>query len=164
MKRGRGFQTEEEKEIKNEKAKERMKKLRLDRKVKKATSLEKKVPDIVEKLNQINRIDKEKKRKIDFTQRGSDSSKEANTEEEIGENKTKRPTKKEKLEEYKNKQKVKQKERNQRMREKVEAAKKLLPPLPSRELCLYEQIRADNIAQREREWEIYKIEWEKKLR
>ena len=50
------------------------------------------------------------------------------------------------------------------MREKVEAAKKLLPPLPSRELCLYEQIRADNIAQREREWEIYKIEWEKKLR
>ena len=65
--------------------------------------MEKKVPNIVEKLNQRNRIDKEKKRKIDFTQRGSESSKEANTEEETGENKTKRPTKKE---EYKNKQKV----------------------------------------------------------
>ena len=37
-----------------------------------------------------------------------------------------------------------------------------LPPLPSRELSEYEQIREDIIAHREREWIVYEAEWEKK--
>ena len=40
-------------------------------------------------------------------------------------------------------------------------ARKPLPPLPIRELSLYEKIREDIINQREREWVIYEKEWER---
>ena len=47
-------------------------------------------------------------------------------------------------------------------KEKTREAKRPLPPLPIRELSLYEKIREDIIQQREREWVIYKKEWEEK--
>ena len=47
---------------------------------------------------------------------------------------------------------MKRLERNKKRRVKAEEAKKPLPPLPARELCLYEKII---IAERNVEWEKY---------
>ena len=53
-------------------------------------------------------------------------------------------------------------ERNKKRKEKSEDLRKPAPPLPERELCLYEKIRGDIIEKREKEWKIYEKEWEKK--
>ena len=43
----------------------------------------------------------------------------------------------------------------------MENFKKLLPPLPIRELSDYDKFRKDIIAQRRQEWEVYEKEWER---
>ena len=53
-------------------------------------------------------------------------------------------------------------ERNEKRRKKAELARQPMPALPEREMCLYERIREDNIAERKREWAKFEIEWEKK--
>ena len=65
----------------------------------------------------------------------------------------------EEFEQYKRMKKI---ERNRKHREKVEGLKKPAPPLPTRELCEYEKMRERNIAEREKEWAIYEKEWDKK--
>jgi hypothetical protein len=57
---------------------------------------------------------------------------------------------------------MKRLERNKKRRVKAEEAKKPLPPLPARELCLYEKIREEIIAERNVEWEKYQKDLEKK--
>ena len=53
-------------------------------------------------------------------------------------------------------------ERKEKRKEKTKEAKRPLPPLPIREMSLYEKIREDIIQKREEEWVIYKKEWEEK--
>ena len=53
-------------------------------------------------------------------------------------------------------------ERNEKRRKKVELARQPMKALPEREMCAYERIREDNIAQRKREWAIFESELEKK--
>ena len=147
--------------------------------------LKKMEPDIVEKINEKIRLEKEdeiqRKKKesneyeideseicccdfdtnCEYCEKLFEDDKMINelapsiTEEEL------RKFEDEELEEY---QRMKKIERNRKHREKLEGLKKPAPPLPTRELCEYEKIRDRNIAEREKEWAIYEKEWDKKNR
>ena len=62
------------------------------------------------------------------------------------------------MDEYRKKKKE---DRNEKRRKKAEKARLPMPALPETEMCLYEKIREDNIAERKREWAKLELEWDK---
>ena len=64
---------------------------------------------------------------------------------------------KQELEQYR---RHKREERNEKRREKAERARQPMQALPERELCLFERIREDIIAQRKREWAVLENKYE----
>ena len=145
-------------------------------------------PDIVEKINEKIRLEKEeemqRKKKVSNEYEVDESKAESeiicccdfdtNCEycenlfeddkliNEIAPSITEEELRKFEDEEFEEYQRMKKIERNRKHREKVEGLKKPAPPLPTRELCEYEKIREKNIAEREKEWAIYEKEWDKK--
>ena len=184
MKKIRENQTDEERQSQNQKSKERMRKLRIKRKMQnKCDESMVDFPDIVTRLNEIHRKEKEE---------GAKESNEEESENESGSTKSEDCTcdididcpyclalnkdekylysintkeehekfAKEELEEFKI---MKKNERKEKRRAIMEKSKKPLPPLPVRELSAYEKIREEIIAQRKHDWEVYEKDWEEQF-
>ena len=104
MRKIRGLQKEDQRRIENEKANERMRKLRISRYlIQQEESMERKeekgLPDIVERLNQKARNDKEVKRNKEAST-SSEECEETYQEQELKPNETSRSLKKDEVNEY----------------------------------------------------------------
>ena len=184
MREIRENETDEERQIRREKNRERMRKLRSVKKktedmsdedfYKDIAESEEELSDIVKKMNEKHRMNEEIDiRTVDEGQVGIETCIcdididcpycQAQMEDEkylytINTEEEKARYEKEEIEGYKSMIRNKRKERRTVLLEK---AKNPLPPLPVRELSEYEKIREEFIAQRKKEWEIYEKEWEK---
>ena len=181
-KRYRENQTIEERKAQKEKNKDRMTRFRIEK-----ASMEEEEkfedvnnsPDIVKRLNEIHRMNAEETGQVN--KKGSDRNECIDAIEDcvcdidincpycLAQNEAEKGSftiitkeeaarfDKEELDQYKI---MKRNERKEKRKSMLEKFKKPLPPLPVRELSVYEKIREALIAQRKSEWEVYEKQWE----